>query len=89
MRMKLFTRKPQPIECQQVVELVTAYLEGTLDGPDRRRLEAHLSACPHCLAYLEQIRETIAIAGAIEPDELSPQALADLTAVFRAWSSGA
>ncbi|MFL5845019.1 MAG: anti-sigma factor family protein [Solirubrobacteraceae bacterium] len=87
--MRLFTRKPLPIECRQVVELVTAYLEGTLEPREHRRLEAHLAACPHCLDYLEQIRETIAISGALEPDALSDDAVADLTRVFRAWSSGA
>ena len=85
--MKLFSRKPSPIECQQVVELVTAYVEGTLDAKDRKRLEAHFGACPHCSAYLEQIRETISITGAITPDELSQEALSDLHNVFRAWAA--
>ena len=85
--MKLFSRKPTPIECQQVVELVTAYVEGTLDGRDRKRLDAHFAGCPHCSAYLEQIRETIEITGAITPEQLSDEALADLTNVFRAWAA--
>jgi anti-sigma factor RsiW len=85
--MKLFSRKPTPIECQKVVELVTAYLEGTLDTRDHKRLDAHLAACPHCSAYLEQIRETIAISGSIEVEQLSEDALADLTGVFRAWAA--
>jgi len=85
--MKLFTRKPTPIECQQVVELVTAYVEGTLDPRDHKRLAAHFAACDHCDAYLEQIRATVAVAGAIEPEQLSDEAVADLTAVFQAWAA--
>ena len=85
--MKLFSRKPTPIECQQVVELVTAYLDDALDAKDRRRLDAHFAACPHCSAYLEQIRETISITGSITPEQLSDAALADLTAVFRSWAA--
>jgi len=85
--MKLFTRKPTPIECQKVVELVTAYLDDALSPRDRRRLEAHLDACPHCSGYLEQIGETIALTGRIEAEDLSPEALEDLTGVFRAWAS--
>lgn len=84
--MKLFTRKPTPIECQKVVEVVTAYLEDTLPARDRRRLEAHLAACPHCSGYLDQIRETIALTGRLEAEDLSPAALEDLTGVFRAWT---
>ena len=30
---------------------------------DRRRFEAHLSSCPHCTAYLAQMRSTIQITG--------------------------
>jgi anti-sigma factor RsiW len=84
--MRLFTRRPTHIECQQVVEIVTAYLEDAMPARDRARLEAHLAACPHCAAYLEQIRATIAITGSIAPEQLSDDALADLTAVFRAWA---
>ena len=32
--------------CQQAVELVTGYLEGTLARAGRRRFEAHLAGCP-------------------------------------------
>ena len=87
--MKLFTRRPTPIECQKVVEVVTAYLDGALPARDHKRLEAHLAGCPHCAAYLEQIRATIAITGSIEPEQLSDEALADLTGVFRAWAADA
>jgi anti-sigma factor RsiW len=85
--MKLFSRKPTPIECRQVVELVTAYLDDALDAGDRRRLDAHLAGCPHCSAYLEQIRETIAITGSIAVEQLSDEALADLSQVFQAWAA--
>ena len=85
--MKLFSRKPTPIECQQVVELVTAYVEGTLDAKDRKRLDAHFAACEHCNEYLAEIRETIAITGAIGVEQLSGEALEDLTGVFRAWAA--
>jgi len=85
--MKLFTRKPTPIECQKVVEIVTAYLEDALPARDRRRLEAHLAACPHCSGYLDQIRETIALTGSFEAEDLSLEALEDLTGIFRAWAA--
>jgi anti-sigma factor RsiW len=83
--MLLLRRKD--IVCQQAVELVTDYLEGALSRRDRRRFESHLRACPNCTAYLQQIRVTIRLAGAIQPDDLLPQARADLTEVYRRWRS--
>jgi anti-sigma factor RsiW len=71
--------------CQQAVELVTDYLEGTLSRRDRRRFEAHLEKCPNCSAYLEQIRTTIRLTGIIEADDLSPEAKQDLTDLYRRW----
>jgi len=73
--------------CQQAVELVTDYLEGTLSRRRRRRFEAHLRACPNCAAYLEQIRMTIELTGTIEPDDLTPEAKTDLTDLYRRWRS--
>jgi anti-sigma factor RsiW len=73
--------------CQQVVEMVTAYLEDALSRSDRRRLEKHLSGCPLCTEYLAQIRETIRLAGRLEPDDLSPEMRSDLTEVYRRWLS--
>ena len=77
--MRLFTRKPAPLPCVEVVEIVTAYLEGTMPARDRVRFEGHIAACADCAAYLEQMRLTIAVAGAIAPDALSPSALAALS----------
>jgi anti-sigma factor RsiW len=76
------------IVCKQAVELVTDYLEGALSRRDRARLEAHLAACPHCSAYLEQIRATIAAAGRVEPAALSRAARRDLVALYREWQAG-
>ena len=57
----MLTLRRKDLVCQQAVELVTDYLEGSLSRRDRRRFEAHLRACPNCSAYLEQIRATIAL----------------------------
>jgi len=81
----MLSLRRKDIVCQQAVELVTDYLEGSLSRRDRRRFEAHLRACPNCSAYLEQIRATIALAGAVEPEDLSPEARADLTELYRRW----
>jgi anti-sigma factor RsiW len=82
--MRIFRRR-RALVCREAVELVTDYLEGALSGADRRRLEEHLAACPHCSAYLEQIRMTIALAGRVEPEALQPEVQDELVALYRRW----
>ena len=78
------------LRCRQVVELVTAYLEGDLGARDRRRFEAHLAGCPHCTTYVEQMRATLARVGTVSLDGLSPGAERELLEAFADWrGSGA
>jgi anti-sigma factor RsiW len=60
-------RRRRDLVCQQAVELVTDYLEGTLSRTDRRRYETHLAGCPHCTEYLAQMRKTIELTGTLTP----------------------
>jgi anti-sigma factor RsiW len=71
------------LACQEIVELVTDYLEGVMDAELRDAFEAHLAGCPHCTHYVEQIEATIRISGAIEADDLSPEFRAGLLDAFR------
>ncbi len=71
--------------CRQAVALMTDYLEGALSARDRARLEAHLAGCPHCSEHLAQIRATIDIAGRVEPEDLSAEALVELVDLYRGW----
>jgi anti-sigma factor RsiW len=70
--------------CQELVELVTDYLEDALSREDVARFEAHVAACPGCDAYLAQVEATIALARAggdrVEAGEISP-----LLDAFRDW----
>jgi anti-sigma factor RsiW len=81
----MLSLRGKDIVCQQAVELVTDYLEGALSRRDRRRFEAHLRACPNCSAYLEQIRATIRLTGSVEPEDLAPEARADISELYRRW----
>lgn len=77
---------PEPgvtIRCQQVVELVTDYLEGALDSATRAELEAHLELCPACAEYLRQMETTLRMVGHVPLDSLSETAKTDLMAAFR------
>jgi anti-sigma factor RsiW len=50
---------PDPLVCQEFVELVTDYLEGTLPASERARMEAHLAECDGCTGYLEDMRRLV------------------------------
>jgi anti-sigma factor RsiW len=84
----MFSLRSRDLVCREAVELVTDYVEGTLSRRDRRRFEHHLEACRDCAGYLEQIRATIQATGSIQPDDLSPEAQADLVELYRRWRSG-
>jgi anti-sigma factor RsiW len=85
--MRIRLRRP-PLVCQEVVELVTDYLEDAMSRSDRRRFESHLAGCPHCTEYLRQMRAVITITGELTPDDLSPQMKDDFTELFRRWKDG-
>jgi predicted anti-sigma-YlaC factor YlaD len=72
------------ITCQEVVELVSDYLEGLVDDATRVEIEAHLELCRGCGEYLRQMRATLRALGRIPLDTLTDTAKADLTAAFRA-----
>ncbi len=76
------------LSCQELVELVTEYLEGSLPPPERARFEAHLAECPGCRAYLQQMRITIRLTGRLNENGLSPQATQELLEIFRNWKRG-
>jgi anti-sigma factor RsiW len=84
--MSIFSRNDELV-CQEVVELVTDYLEGTLARSQRRRLEKHLAACEHCSEYLEQMRTTIRLTGHLQAEDLTPEMRDEFTAIYRRWRS--
>ena len=77
----------EAFSCQELVELVTDYLEGALTPADLRRFEEHVARCDACTEYLHQLRRTIQAVGAITPEDLSPESEAELLAVFQSWKT--
>lgn len=77
---------PIGMTCQELVELVTDYLEDALQSEQRDRFEAHLTVCPGCVEYLQQIRLTITATGAVTADSLEPQVRDALLSAFRSWT---
>jgi len=75
-------RGPGGVTCIEVVELMTDYIEGALTPSERERFEVHLSLCPPCRDYLDQIRATIG-AARITEDGVPPSVMDELLHAFR------
>jgi anti-sigma factor RsiW len=71
------------LDCNQLVELVTDFVEGALDPGTERRVVAHLADCDGCSAYLDQMRATARALGELPPDRLPGSAREALLAAFR------
>ena len=73
------------LPCQELVELVTDYLEDQLPSSTRVRFDAHLAQCSGCRAYLEQMRQTIRTVGRLREESIQPETRDRLLSVFRNW----
>lgn len=74
----------EAMDCNELVELVTAYLDGSLDLDRRARFDLHLLECDGCANYLQQFRTTIDTLGNVR-DDLDPAFRDKLLAAFRDW----
>jgi predicted anti-sigma-YlaC factor YlaD len=76
---------PAAMDCKDLVELVTEYLEGSLPQEQRARFEHHLAGCEGCTRYLDQMRTTIMLTGLLTEDSIPSDGREELLAVFRSW----
>jgi anti-sigma factor RsiW len=75
-------RTEDPLVCREFVELVTAYLEGTLPERDAARMDAHLAECDGCSGYLEDMRGLV---GSLHETPEPPSDEATRDALLRAF----
>jgi anti-sigma factor RsiW len=80
------TAHEDELTCQELVEIVSDYLEGALPPNERERFEAHLEICEGCRRYLDQMRTTILLAGRLNEKALDPGAKDQLVQLFREWN---
>jgi len=74
--------------CQELVELVTDYVEGVLPEPERARLDAHVAECSYCGEYIAQMRQTIDALGKLSLEMISRERQQQLVEAFRGWRGG-
>ena len=61
--------------CDEVIQLLTDYLDGELGETSQAELDVHFRACPHCVQFMETFRFTIEKTGEFKcediPEEVS------------------
>jgi predicted anti-sigma-YlaC factor YlaD len=73
------------LDCSELVELVTAYLDRSVDAETQKRVVDHLALCDGCQQYVDQFRQTIRVLGELPPERLTDDARAGLLDTFRDW----
>jgi mycothiol system anti-sigma-R factor len=58
------------ISCSEAVRQLWDYLDGVVEGPDKRRIEEHLSVCRRCCGEVEFAQELKAFLAGHASDEL-------------------
>ena len=73
------------LSCQEVVELVTEYLDESLSTEEMSLFEQHLNFCEGCVWYVEQLRTTVEVLGEVREEDISPEIKDRLVDAFRNW----
>lgn len=76
------------ISCQEVVELVSDYVEQALPADEASVFEQHLNFCDGCVLYVDQVRKTIDAVGKLREEDVPDETKAKLMAAFRDWKRG-
>ena len=58
------------LRCRDVVDLILAYLEGTLDPSERQAFERHIADCPNCWRFLHMYGETISLGHQLQEEAI-------------------
>jgi anti-sigma factor RsiW len=81
------TESHDHITCQEVVELVTNYLEGALSPEEADLFEQHINSCEGCDWYVDEMRTTVATVGKITEEEIPSETRDKLLTAFRDWKA--
>jgi anti-sigma factor RsiW len=79
------SHSPLHISCQEVVELVSDYVEQALPADEASVFEQHLNFCDGCVWYVDQVRKTIDLAGELREEHLPEETRTKLVTAFRDW----
>jgi hypothetical protein len=78
-------RLQREYSCQEVVELVSDYIEGAMTPAQMTALELHLNFCDGCFALVDQVRQTAAMASVLPEEEIPAEIKTKLLEAFNDW----
>jgi anti-sigma factor RsiW len=73
------------LNCRELTELITDYLEGRLPLSRRLSFRFHVMMCRHCRAYLNQMRLTIRTLAKLPLGPIPPDVCDEMMHLFRNW----
>ena len=76
-----------PLTCQELVEVITDYLEQKLPSPDREQFETHLASCAGCRNYLDQMGRTITLTGHLSEETIPAENKSEFLKLFQDWKA--
>ncbi|MBO3751417.1 zf-HC2 domain-containing protein [Streptosporangiaceae bacterium NEAU-GS5] len=81
------------MDCGQVAELVTDYLEDALKAEERDWFDGHVNACAGCGRLLDRLRAMIGLLGHLRAADIPADVMSALCQAFagvdpRDWSKG-
>jgi len=74
------------MNCVELVERVTDYLEAALSSGDRARMDDHLEICVGCQAYLSEIHVTLQLASSLSAEHVPAALESGLLEMYRKWA---
>ncbi len=79
------SEQQETLTCQEVVELVTDYLEHALLPQTQALFEEHLAGCDGCATYTNQIQQTILMLRQLTQEPIFPETRRELLEIFQSW----
>lgn len=61
------------IRCQEIVDLLADYIDGSLPVETAKSLEAHLEGCSPCIAFVNTYRGTVNAVRRLHETEIPPE----------------
>lgn len=74
------------MNCDELVERVTDFLEDALAADDRARLDDHRHECYGCRNYLSEVHATLQVVSSLSGEQLSDELESALLAQYRVWA---
>lgn len=85
LKQKLMRYMAGNFSCQEIAQLITDYLDGSLNLVERVRFQIHLGLCFACRNYLRQMKYTIATLRQLPTEPVPQHVKEELLERFRAW----